>query len=464
MQGFETPHRIRFCMALFSFVVAAGLLCGCGLFRNEGEEDGVPQVEMAVFEGGFGIDWHRKTLDRYLELRKSAGRPVAVNMWGDPRVLDKMRPRVLRGSPPDLSDALFPVWKFVLADILFPLDEWLDQPAVGQENITWRESFIPGALNPFTYRGKVYGIPLVFNAWLVWYDETLFQQHGWSIPKTYAEWLDLCAAIESAGIAPIAFQGKYPQYADALFWSILQHLAGIHKVEACQNFLPGAFLDPAIVQAAAMLQDLAQRYFQKGSLTMSHTEAQMEFCNRRAAMIPCGMWLENEMRHAFPEDFRLSCFAVPGIEGGKGDSTALVALGWQAFFVYRQGGNPREAAELLKFMLSKENSREWARMVSTVSSIQGATVREEVSSGVGDALDIIQEAAYTFDNRLYDLFPTWRGEAWIPTLEKLIAGRITPEEFSRIIEESMERLRKDPTSFKPPPRPLPQGSEVEGTV
>lgn len=464
MQGFVKPHRIRFNLALLVVSVSIILCIGCGLFRISGEENGVPHVEMAVFDGGFGISWHRETLDKYLDLRQKSGHPLKVDMWGDARVVDKLRPRILRGSPPDLSDAFLPFWKLVVADVLYPLDEWLDQPAVGQENKTWRESFIRGALNPFTYEGKVYGIPLIFNAWLVWYDKTLFEQHGWNQPKTYAEWMKLCETIQAAGIAPIAFQGKYPQYADAFFWSILQRLAGIHKVEACQNFLPGAFLDPAIVQTAALLQDLAQRYFQEGSLTMSHTEAQMEFCNRRAAMIHCGMWLENEMRQAFPKDFHLSCFTIPRIEGGKGDPTATVAFGNQAFFVYRQGGNPREAGELLKFMLSRENGREWAKMVSTVSSIQGATVREEATPGVASALDIIDQAAYTFDNRLYDLFPTWRGESWLPTLEKLMNGRITPQHFSQTAEESIERLRQNPAIYKPPPRPLPFGAEVEGPV
>jgi N-acetylglucosamine transport system substrate-binding protein len=458
------PRTGRIPMDLIACITGWGLalfLAGCGLFRLEGDQDGTPRIEVAVFDGGFGTDWHRKTLDAFLQIRKDQGRPLLADFWGDPRILDKIRPRVLRGSPPDLSDASMPFWKLVVADILLPLDHWLDEPAVGQPDKTWRESFLPGALNLFTYEGKVYGIPLVMNSWLIYYDRKIFRDRGWSVPATFEEWEALCDSIREAGIAPMAFQGKYPQYSEGIFWNTFQRLAGIHKVERCQNFEPGAFLDPDVIRAAALIQSFASRNFQKGFLSMSHTEAQMEFCNRRAAMIPCGIWLENEMRKAFPPDFELGCFTIPRMEGGRGSGRATYAIGAQAFFVYRQGAHPEDAAELLKVMLSRENAREWVRKVATVSSISGATARGEVSTAVEDALDLIEGADYTYDDRLYDLFPTWRNEVWVPALDGLLTQRFTPEEFAHTVEDGMERVRQDPTLYKPPPRPLPQGAEVE---
>lgn len=448
----------------FSLLLLCLSLTGCGLLRDEGEQEGLPKIEMAVFDGGYGTAWHRKTVDKFLELRRNEGRPLIVDFWGDPRVLDKVYPRVLRGAPPDMSDAQMPFWKLVTRDVLMPMDSWLDGPSADTPGKTWRETFLPGALSSFTCEEKVYGIPLVYNAWLIWYDATLFESHGWKPPRTFSEWNSLCEKIQRAGIAPIAFQGKYAQYADAIFWGTLQRQAGIQAVENCQNFVPGAFLNPEVIDAAGVLQNLARKYFQKGSLTMSHTEAQMEFCNRHAAMIPCGLWLENEMRNAFPPDFRLSCFKLPAMEGGKGNPNAIFALGWQAFLVYRQGGNPEGAAELLRFMLSRENGREWVKTVSTISSIQGATLREDISPGLAQALDIIEHADFTYNNRLYDLFTTWRAEVWLPLLDSLMAGRITPREFGRRAEDSMERVRQDPAVYKPGPRPLPDGAEKESPL
>ncbi len=444
--------------------LSGAVLEGCGLFRAAGDEQGIPRVEIAVFDGGFGTTWHQRVVEKFIAHRASIGKPVRVDCWGDPRVVDKVRPRILRGSPPDISDAKLPFWKLAPAGALFPLNDWLDGPGFDQPEKTWRETFLPGALSPFTYEGKTCAIPLTFNAWVIWYDKTLFERHGWSLPVTFAEWETLCREIKKAGIAPVAYQGKYPTYGDTFYWSVFEHLAGIRKVERCQNFEPGAFLDPEAIEAARIVQDFTTRFFQEGAMTMSHTEAQLEFCNRRAAMISCGIWLENEMRNAFPKDFRLSCFAIPRIEGGQGTERALVAAGAQAFLAFREGPSPEQAAELLRFMLSLENAREWVRTVSTVSSIESATRREEISPTLADVLSLVENAAFTFDNRLLDLFPTWRNEVWFPTLEDLLSGKIKPENFAHVVEKGLERVRQAPDIYKPPPRPLPEGAEGEGIL
>lgn len=448
---------LRSCPRNLIILLAGSCLLGCGLFRTEGEEEGIPRIEVAVFDGGFGIAWHRGRVEEFLAWRKEQGRPLLAHFWGDPRVIDKLRPRVLRRDPPDTSDAVMPFWKMVVSDILLPMDPWLDSPAVGNASETWRQTFLPGALTPFLYKDQVYGIPLVFNSWLIWYDRTLFDQNGWEPPKTWTEWEQLCDKIRAKGIAPITYQGKYPLYSQGLFWQTCQRWAGDRVVQRCQNFEPGAFLDPKVIESAKILQDFTRKYFQDGCMAMSHTEAQMEFVNRRAAMIPCGLWLENEMRDAFPDDFVPGCFSIPPIEGGKGDPRAAFATGTQAFYTYRDGGSPEDAAELLKFMLSRESQEKWVDTVSTVSSIRGATQRDKITPGLTDALDIIEGASYTFDDRLIELFPTWRVEVWLPTLEGLIAGRVTPENLARIAEDGLERVRQNPEIFKPPPRPLPPG-------
>ncbi|MCG3195704.1 MAG: hypothetical protein GHCLOJNM_00171 [bacterium] len=448
-------------MASACGALSSATLQGCGLFRSAGEQEGVPRVEMAIFDGGFGMAWHQKVVERFVAHRAALGKPIRVDFWGDPRVIDKVRPRILRGAPPDISDAPLPFWKLAPAGALFSLNDWLDGPSFDQSNKTWRETFLRGALNPFTYEGQTCAIPLTFNAWILWYDKTLFEKHGWKLPSTFSEWETLCEEIKQAGIAPLAYQGKYPYYGDALYWSVFQRLSGIRKVERCQNFEPGAFLDPEAIEAARVVQSFTTRYFQEGAMTMSHTEAQLEFCNRRAAMIPCGVWLENEMRNAFPKDFRLSCFIIPRFEGGKGSERAVVAAGAQAFLAFRDGGRPEEGAELLRFMLSLENSREWVKTVSTVSSIEGATRREEIGQTLADVLTLVENAAFTFDNRLLDLFPTWRNEVWFPTLEDLLSGKIKPEAFARVAEKGLERIRRNPDVYKPQPRPLPQGAGVE---
>src|SRR5690606_19131025 len=101
---------------------------------------------------------------------------VQVRLWGDPRVSEKIKPRLLRGDPPEMfliSD--LPVWLLVASGKLRSFNDALSLPAPGGEG-PWRDLFIPGTLDQFTADGEVYGVPSAFGAWACWYDAKLFRE------------------------------------------------------------------------------------------------------------------------------------------------------------------------------------------------------------------------------------------------------------------------------------------------
>ena len=121
---------------------------------ERGEAHSGVTLEVAVFDGGYGIGWHKSVARRYEELHPE----IRVNRWGDPRVDEKLKPRILRRNPPDLVSCILPVWKMIVADKLYPLDEALDSPAYGQ-NASWRETLVPGILSQYSIEGKSYAMP-----------------------------------------------------------------------------------------------------------------------------------------------------------------------------------------------------------------------------------------------------------------------------------------------------------------
>jgi N-acetylglucosamine transport system substrate-binding protein len=167
---------------LFVLVFALFLFVGCSFNRNN-PGAGIT-LEVAVFEGGYGIEWHKSVAREYEKLHPG----IHVNLWGDPRVDEKLKPRILRRDPPDIANSNLPVWKLIVAGKLYPLDQELNSPAYGQ-NCTWRQSLIPGVLSDFTYRGHVYAMPTNLNAWVCWYDKRQFRLHGWQPPHTWSEFL-----------------------------------------------------------------------------------------------------------------------------------------------------------------------------------------------------------------------------------------------------------------------------------
>ncbi len=424
------------------------VLAGCQLTR---EDPGAGiTLEVAVFEGGYGIDWHKDIARQYERLHPG----IRVNLWGDPRVDEKIKPRILRRNPPDLANCSLPVWKLIVANKLYPLDEALDSPAYGQ-TISWRQSLIPGLLSHFQYQGRTYAMPSNLSIWLGWYDRRLFRKHGWTAPRTWSEFTGLCEKIKAAGIGPVAFQGKYPTYAWSTLLALYERLVPYERWYALQDLKPGAFLDPEFVHAARLLQEMSTRYFEPGAMAMTHTESQLEWVNGRAAIVFCGLWLKNEMKNAIPPGFDMDSFPVPPVEGGKGDPRGVYGGGAENFFVFREAKHPREAADFLKFMVSKQAARSYIERLDTLSPVKGATDGMEIPSDLRTAVQVEEHATRNFDDRLSGLYLDFGRNAMPAHLAALLEGKISPEEFSRRMEASVDEVRKNRDIYKPPAQGVP---------
>jgi ABC-type glycerol-3-phosphate transport system substrate-binding protein len=423
---------------------------GCSL-EKETPEKGIT-LEVAVFEGGYGIEWHRSIARRYEQMRPG----VRVNLWGDPRVDEKLKPRILRRNPPDLASSSLPVWKLIVAGKLYPLDGALDSPAYGQPGLTWRQSLVPGVLNDFDYQGKTYAVPSNLGAWVCWYDRRQFLRHGWQVPRTWGQFTALCDRMKAAGIAPLAFQGKYPGYAWATLLSLYQRLVPFERWYAMQDLRPGAFTDPAFIHAARLMQEMARRYFQPGALAMTHTESQLEWVNGRAAMVFCGLWLKNEMKNAIPPGFEMACFPVPVVEGGKGDPRAVYGGGGENFFVFSDARHPKEAADFLRFMLSLESAHSYVQRLDTLSPVRNCARGIRISPELQSAVDVIDRSSRIFSDRLGSLYLEFNTTTLQQAQADLISGKITPEEFGGRLENAIERVRRNPEIYKPPARGVPK--------
>lgn len=268
--------------------------------------------------------------------------------------------------------------------------------------------------------------------------------------------MTLCDKIKAAGVAPLAFQGKYPSYAWAVLLSIYERLVPFEKWYAMQDLQPGAFTDPEFIHAAKLMQDMATKYYQPGALAMTHTESQLEWVNGRAAMVFCGLWLKNEMKKAIPADFEMSCFAVPPVEGGKGDPRAIYAGGGENFFVFSQAKHPKEAADFLKFMMSMEPAHAYIQKLDTLSPVKDSVKGLPISKELQSAVDVMDHSTRIFSDRLSGLYLEFDKGPVHDGLADLVSGKCTPEQFGQRLEAAAELVRRDPEIYKPPAAGVPQ--------
>jgi N-acetylglucosamine transport system substrate-binding protein len=364
-------------------------------------------------------------------------------------VEDKLRPRILAGQPPSMAQAYLPFWTLVLSDQLLPFDPLLDRPLADEPGKTFRDTIVPGSLDMFTYRGKTYALPIAYNAWVFWYSRSLFERHGWRVPETWGELDALCDAMHAAGLDPIAFQGKYGIYSSAYFWHLIQSCAGMAVFDRIQAMDAEAFGEPGAVEAARRFQELGTRHFQKGSLSMSHTEAQTEFCLGHTGLVSCGLYFENEMRHAIPAGFELGAFAMPPVEGGRGQPGAIFAGPLDRFVCFKEGPHPEIAMELAVHMLSVENMTDFAGRFNTLSPIMEANERADLSPVMRSVRDMLEKRPVRFCDALESYAQTWDIQYRRPLTDQLIRGTITPEDYVEQLARGLAIVRDDPRTLRP---------------
>jgi len=72
-----------------------------------------------------------------------------------------------------------------------------------------KDNYIEGFANAVIGNDKkVYGIPVDYYPWCVFYRPSLFQEKGYTVPQTWDDLLALCAKMQKDGLTPIAFADK----------------------------------------------------------------------------------------------------------------------------------------------------------------------------------------------------------------------------------------------------------------
>ncbi|MFK4997026.1 extracellular solute-binding protein [Bacillus sp. N9] len=168
------------------------------------------------------------------------------------------------------------------------------------------------------------------SGYLWWYDEKLFEDHGWELPKTQEDLYQLKEEAEKEGIAVFAVPGKHPgYYFYGMYMPLVERFGGKQAILDAYNLVDGAWQSDAFIDAAKETQRMVQDgLFLEGTFGLSHTEAQTLFFQRKALFVMAGTWLEGEMQDVIPEDFKLRAINQPAVSTGKGQQLAPVSTGW----------------------------------------------------------------------------------------------------------------------------------------
>jgi raffinose/stachyose/melibiose transport system substrate-binding protein len=154
--------------------------------------------------------------------------------------------------------------------------------------------YTQSGINELSLNGKVYAVPGVSWFGGFFYNKGMFDEHGWTIPQTYAEFLDLCEKIQAAGIKPIANPIKEPNYLMhyALAYVTPAFLRQPEGMNWDRDFTAGRItMSESLMPYMEEWAEIVKRGFvTKEDLGMDTAQAIDEFAMGRAAMLDSGPW------------------------------------------------------------------------------------------------------------------------------------------------------------------------------
>lgn len=371
------------------------------------------------------------------------------------QMIDAVRPALAGGAGPDIVPTHGPAFvaEFALAGQVLPLDDLA-------KDFKWDEMFVPWALNLGRVEGTLYSLPQELETIILWYNKTLFEEHGWTPPKTIDELIALSDKIQAEGIIPLGGQGGECQACNEWYFTeFVNKIAGPEKVyQALKGEI--AWTDPDFVQAITTLNDLMQKGYWMGSvenfLAADFTGFSTAFAEGKAAMNMEGTWFYGREAEYFGEAVgNTNEWDWVPMPSASGAAMYNIGIGG-TMSVNKNSQNPAAAAEFLTHYFSAEVQS------ALFSQCRLAMGPIRIEAGQMEGIDermaaIFADFAKASDEGNYG-YTTWtfwppKSDTYIyEELEKVWVGDITPEEYLAGLDQIFQQEREAGETLQVPDR------------
>lgn len=431
--------------------------------------DPAAPLDVVVFKGGFGDDYAINVRDN---LYQAHFPDSSITYVGTQRLQEQFQARVVDGNPPDVMNnagaGSFNSTSLVNDGQLMSLDDLMAAPAYGQEGVTLAESLASGSQADGNFDGKqmVAKYNLGMNG--IWYSQTLFDEKGWTYPQTWDEMLALCQTIKDDGeYSPWTYQGLYPGYIRAVTDSLIAKTGGWDAVLKMDNLEPDAWTQPVVKQALDATAALyTNGYILEGTEGLSHTESQAFWIQGEAVFIPCGVWLENEMKDVLADypDFNMVVQPTPALTASEAMPLAAVpASAGSDWIVFSNAKNPQGGKEFIRLLFSQEAGRFFSEATGSLTVVSGAAEGLDLGSAFASVQTALNNAGTDTFSFKWGGWYTDLTEAADVAYNELMTGQKSSDQVIAELQAVTDRLRADPAIVKltrTAPGATPAGSPV----
>jgi len=319
-----------------------------------------------------------------------------------------------------------------------------------------RDTLLAGTIEQGQFGQSMFSLNYVFTVFGLWYSTSLFQKNGWQIPKTWDDFMTLCATIKASGIAPFCHQGKYPYYMMVPLMDMVAKNGGVDAQTAIDNLEPNAWKADAVknsVEAIYMLVD--KGYMLPGTEGLTHIQSQTLWNQGKAAVIPCGSWLENEQLKATPAGFNMAVFAMPSLNGDKMPQSAIRATSGEPFIVPAKAKNQAGGLEFLRMMCSKAGGASFAQKANSLSVVKDSItpdIEAKLLPGTKSSNDLYKGANGQVISWYYLNWYSQFEKDLEDAMSQLMSNKIKPADFMDRAQKAADKCAADSSvqKFKRP--------------
>ncbi|HLS08517.1 extracellular solute-binding protein [Lentibacillus sp.] len=414
----------------------AFLMAGCSGAEdsNANSEEGKTVKFMHLWPEGSSAE-HNRIVDEIIEKYESENEGVTIELevLSNEQYKDKIKVLSTSDELPDvgMTWAAGYLEPYVEGDKFASFNDVLESDGL-------QDSFVSGTTEAFSVDGTTYGLPLELNIATVFYNKSIFEEHGLEAPETLEEFHHVVQTLDENGVEPIAL-GNSDRWTGSLWYMYFADRIGGSDVLTSAINREGSFEDPALVQAAEEVQNLVgMNAFNEGFNGLSDQEAKSMFMNEQTAMYLIATWdLPNyTTNEEVPQEFRDSVgyFDFPTVDG-NGDKNSYVGGPGVGLFVAENSEVKEEAKDFASFFV-----QQWGEKSVSEAGVIPATKVDADSLDLPqmyvDVLDDLNNASNITLFADVQMSPD-TAEVHLNQIQALFGGEVTPGDFAKAHEKAL---------------------------
>ena len=412
---------LRGSLAGAALISLSGALAACGAPGSDSDSSGGgtksdtnpfgmakdSAVDAVIFDGGYGYD--------YVEFAAGeVGKEFAdakLKVSATTKIATELQPRFVGGTPPDLVDNSGSdlIGYNTIAKQLETLDDVCE--AKSYEGTKIADTLYPNVEKPGTFGDRFVAINYVMTLYAVWHSASLFEENGWTAPKTWDEALDLGAKAKAKKKYLWVWGKEAATYYRTLVIDSAAKEGGDEVRLALENLDKKAWSHPTIQSILEKLAEMVkQGMFVPGGAGTQFTAAQAKWSNKQEALLyPSGGWIENEMKSATKDGFEMT--GIPEFtltDKSAMPYEAIRAAAGEGYIVPSKAKNPAGGKELLRAMLSKEAATNFSKTKLAPTIVKDTIPEDGFGSAALKSQSAMLDAAgeNTFNFQFYDYYGT----------------------------------------------------------